>query len=73
MTTVHHCFGTDLASGLAAEEWQEWHWENRKIGAGRRADVQVDRAWCVSCTVDIVITHSVRSGPKPMHYGIYAL
>ena len=24
-------------------------------------------------TVEIVITHSVRSGPKPMHYEIYAL
>ena len=23
--------------------------------------------------VEIVITHSVRSGPKPMHYEIYAL
>ena len=49
VTTVHHCFRADRVPGHAAEGWQEWHWENGKIEAGRRADVQVDRALFVSC------------------------
>jgi hypothetical protein len=35
--------------------------------------VLVDRFSSHGTTVEIVITHSVRSGPKPMHYEIYAL
>ena len=49
LTTVHRYQGPDLAPGLAAEGRREYHWENCKIEAGRRADVQGGRAWYVSC------------------------
>jgi hypothetical protein len=45
----HHYFGTDLAPGIAAEGWREWHWECCKVGAWLREDVQVGRFLCASC------------------------
>jgi hypothetical protein len=49
LTIVHHYFENDLAPGLAAEGWREWHRGNCKIGAGRRGDVQGGHSLYASC------------------------
>ena len=46
----------------------------RLVGDTRRLPItRISHVPLWSNTVEIVITHNVRSGPKPMHYEIYAL